>query len=138
MAADYWPYRARRGDHVALGEPFRFGEETGLIEMPISWSLDDHPHFEYMRGAQGIMPGLQSARAVMQNWHDEFVYMQRSVDWGILIYTMHPYVIGRGYRMLAFEDLLDKLTAAGAAFMTMEAAAREAEQKMAAPKIRNA
>jgi hypothetical protein len=43
---------------------------------------------------------------------------------------MHPYVIGRGYRMLALEDLIEKLTAGGAVFMTMEEAAREAERKM--------
>ena len=133
MGADYWPYRARRGDRGELGQPFHLGEETPLIEMPISWSLDDHPHFEYMRGPQGIMPGLQSARTMMQNWHDEFLYMQKSVDWGVLTYTMHPYVIGRGYRMLAFEDLLEKLIAAGAVFMTMEDAAREAALKMPAP-----
>jgi hypothetical protein len=130
MGTDYWPYRPRRGDVAELGQPFRFGTETKLIELPISWSLDDHPHFEYLRGPQGIMPGLQSARAVLQNWHDEFLYMRKSVDWGILTYTMHPYVIGRGYRMLALEDLIEKLAAGGAMFMTMEEAAREAERRM--------
>jgi peptidoglycan/xylan/chitin deacetylase (PgdA/CDA1 family) len=130
MGADYWPYRARRRDRVELGKPYGLGEETNLIELPISWSLDDHPHFEYLRTPQGVLPGLQSARAVMQNWHDEFLYMAKSVDWGILTYTMHPYVIGRGYRMLAFEDLLAKLIDAGAVFLTMEQAAREAAQRM--------
>ena len=42
---------------------------------------------------------------------------------------MHPYVIGRGYRMLAFEDLVENLAAAGAMFMTMEAAAAEARNR---------
>src|SRR5437762_6174716 len=40
MGADYVPYRARRGDVAELGKPYRFGEATRLIEMPISWSLD--------------------------------------------------------------------------------------------------
>jgi len=130
MGADYWPYRARRGDRVALGKPYRRGEETALIEMPISWSLDDYPHFEFVRTATTVLPGLQSARAVMDNWLDEFRYMQKTVDWGVLTYTMHPYVIGRGYRMLAFEQLLTNLQAAGAVFMTMEDAAAEAKEKM--------
>ena len=56
--------------------------------------------------------------------------MMKSVDWGILTYTMHPYVIGRGYRMLALEDLVDTLVREGAAFMTMEDAAHEAQQRM--------
>jgi peptidoglycan-N-acetylglucosamine deacetylase len=130
MGADYWPYRARRGDRAELGKPFGFGEETALIEMPISWSLDDFPHFEFVRTATTVLPGLQPARAVMENWLDEFRYMQQTVDWGVLTYTMHPYVIGRGYRMLALEDLVQKLTAAGAVFMTMEDAAQEAKQRM--------
>jgi peptidoglycan/xylan/chitin deacetylase (PgdA/CDA1 family) len=130
MGADYIPYRARRGDKVELGKPYGFGEETALIEMPISWSLDDHPHFEFIRTPQTVAPGLQPARDVMQSWHDEFLYMKKTVDWGVLTYTMHPYVIGRGYRMLAFEQLVKDLLAAGAVFMTMEDAAKEASERM--------
>jgi len=115
---------------VELGEPYRFGEETALVEMPISWSLDDYPHFEFLRTPQAVLPGLQSARAVMANWLDEFRYMKKSVDWGILTYTMHPYVIGRGYRMLALEDLVDALAREGAVFMTMEDAAQEARSRI--------
>jgi peptidoglycan/xylan/chitin deacetylase (PgdA/CDA1 family) len=133
MGADYWPYRARRGDRAQLGQPFEFGEATSLIEMPISWSLDDHPHFEFMRTASAVLPGLQSARVVMENWFDEFRYMQQSVDWGVLTLTMHPYVIGRGYRMLAFEGLLQKLADAGAVFMTMEETAGEAKARLFDP-----
>ena len=133
MGADYWPYRARRNDVAELGKPFGFGQETGLIEMPISWSLDDFPHFEFVRTPNAILPGLQSARAVMQNWLDEFLYMKKSVDWGVLTYTMHPYVIGRGYRMLAFEDLVARLAREGAVFTTMEDAAREAQAYLVPP-----
>jgi peptidoglycan/xylan/chitin deacetylase (PgdA/CDA1 family) len=133
MGADYWPYRPRRGDHVVLAEPYRNGEETNLIEMPISWSLDDYPHFEFVRTATMVLPGLQSARTVMDNWLDEFRYMRKTVDWGVLTYTMHPYVIGRGYRMLALEDLVAKLAAAGAVFMTMEDAAKETQGRIFGP-----
>ena len=130
MGGDYIPYRARRGDKVELGKPYGFGEETSLIEMPISWSLDDHPHFEFIRTPQTVAPGLQPARAVMQSWHDEFTYMKKTVDWGVLTYTMHPYVIARGYRMLALEELVDRLAKDGAVFMTMEQVAEEAKNKL--------
>jgi hypothetical protein len=56
--------------------------------------------------------------------------MKKSLDWGILTYTMHPYVIGRGFRMFTLEGLLDKLQAEGAVFLTMEDAAREAQEKL--------
>ena len=64
MGADYWPYRARRGDRAELGKPFHFGEETALIEMPISWSLDDYPHFEFVRTAdhRAARPAAGAAR----------------------------------------------------------------------------
>jgi peptidoglycan/xylan/chitin deacetylase (PgdA/CDA1 family) len=130
MGADYWPYRARRGDQAELGKPFRFGEETALIEMPISWSLDDYPHFEFVRTPTTVLPGLQSARMVMETWRDEFRYMQQTVEWGVLTYTMHPYVIGRGYRMLALAAFVQDLAAAGAVFMTMADAAAEAQTRM--------
>ena len=130
MGGDYAPYRARRGDVAELGKPYRFGAETELIEMPISWSLDDHPHFEFIRTRETTLASLQPARAVMTSWLDEFRYMKKETDWGVLTYTMHPYVIGRGYRMLAFEELVAKLTDEGAIFMTMEAAAAEAGARL--------
>jgi hypothetical protein len=43
---------------------------------------------------------------------------------------MHPYVIGRGYRMLALEDFVEKLANNGAVFLTMKQAAEEAKQRL--------
>jgi hypothetical protein len=57
--------------------------------------------------------------------------MQKSVDWGVLTYTMHPYVIGRGQRMLALEEMVATIADEGALFMTMEQAAREAKERLA-------
>jgi peptidoglycan/xylan/chitin deacetylase (PgdA/CDA1 family) len=99
MGADYWPYRARRGDQAELGEPYRFGEETALIEMPISWSLDDYPHFEFVRTPATVLPGLHSARTVMETWRDEFRYMQQK--W---IGLIHPVRSAVRLRMLALKD----------------------------------
>ena len=130
MGADYLPYRTRRGDVAKLGKPYRFGEETPLIEIPVSWSLDDYPHFEFVRTQATVLASMQPARAVMQSWLDEFLYMKKTVDWGVLTYTMHPYVIGRGQRMLALEDLVARLAAEGAVFMTMEETAAEAKARL--------
>jgi len=130
MGGDYIPYPARRGDVAELGKPYKFGEATSLIEMPISWSLDDYPHFEFVRTPQTVLASMQPARAVMQSWFDEFLYMKKTTDWGVLTYTMHPYVIGRGYRMIALEGLVAQLAENGAVFMTMEQAALEAKQTL--------
>ena len=130
MGADYMPYRARQGDVVQLGQPVTFGPESSLIEMPISWTLDDHPHFEYWRLPETVNPGLQSPQTVMAGWLDEFRYFKKSVEWGVLTYTLHPYVIGRGYRMLAFESFIDNLIKEGAEFMTMEQALQETKMRL--------
>jgi peptidoglycan-N-acetylglucosamine deacetylase len=128
MGDDYLPYRVRRDDVCQADQPYQFGPETPLIEMPISWSTDDYPHFEFVRTATSILHGLHSPRTVMESWRDEFLYMQGHTSWGVLTYTCHPFVIGRGYRMLWFERLVADLAAAGAIFLTMEQAVEEARQ----------
>lgn len=124
MGDDYTPYRVRQGDVISLEQPARFGKRTKLIEMPISWSLDDYPHFEYVRLPNAIAPGLANASGVLENWIDDFLYMKENLEWGVITYTFHPFVIGRGHRMIALEKLIQRLRREGATFMTMEAAAR--------------
>jgi peptidoglycan-N-acetylglucosamine deacetylase len=125
MGDDHTPYRVRQGDIVPPDGPIQFGPETKLIEMPISWSLDDFPHFEVLRTSTSLMPGLMNAAGVLENWLNDFEYMRRSVDWGVLTYTCHPYVIGRGHRMMMLENLVEGLIAKGATFATMEDAAAQ-------------
>jgi len=129
MGHDYLPYRARTGDVISHVGPARFGPTTRLIELPISWSLDDYPHFEYVRTPSFTQQGLQAAQGVLANWLDEFRYMARTVEWGVLTYTFHPQVIGRGYRMLLLERLIDGLAEQGATFVRMDAAATEFETR---------
>lgn len=131
MADDYTPYYARQGDQIRLDEPCLWGATTPLIEMPVSWTLDDFPHFEFLRTQTAVMPGLMHAPGVLHNWIDDFIYMQRTTDWGVLTYTMHPYVIGRGHRMLMLERLILRLTELGAVFLSMEDAAAAFRRKMA-------
>jgi peptidoglycan/xylan/chitin deacetylase (PgdA/CDA1 family) len=125
MGDDYTPYKARNGDVVHEDAPMEFGAQTDLVEMPISWTLDDYPHFEFLRSNSSVLPGLMNANDVLSNWVDDFVYMQRTCEWGILTYTCHPYVIGRGHRMMMLERLIQILTEKGAKFVTMAQALDE-------------
>jgi peptidoglycan-N-acetylglucosamine deacetylase len=126
MGDDYGCYYARQGDVVELKKPFVRGRETALVEMPISWSLDDFPYFEYMRNPNGgVQQGLSNATNVLENFVDDFIYMTRIQDRGILTYTFHPHVIGRGHRMMMLERLILKLLEHGAVFMSMEEALAE-------------
>ncbi len=53
MGNDHMPYFARQGDQPTVDRPFVFGAETRLVELPISWTLDDYPHFEFVRTQTG-------------------------------------------------------------------------------------
>jgi len=134
MGHDSQPYWARTGDVIVPDGPARLGPPTRLLEMPVSWSLDDYPHFEYIRGENFVLPGLRRAGDVLENWVDDFRYMVETCDWGALTYTFHPQVIGRGHRMLMLERLVESLAQRGAAFVRMDAAAAEFAER--APLVR--
>ena len=48
--------------------------------------------------------------------------MRETCDWGVLTYTCHPLVVGRGHRMKMLERLIDFLLESGAHFVTAETA----------------
>jgi peptidoglycan/xylan/chitin deacetylase (PgdA/CDA1 family) len=123
MGDDYTPYRVRQGDVITLENPAVFGKPTRLIEMPISWSLDDYPHFEFVRTNTTILQGNMNAHHVLQNWTDDFMYLRDHLDWGVITYTFHPFVIGRGHRMIVLEKLIRTLKDNGAVFMRLGDAA---------------
>ena len=77
------------------------------------------------------MPGLANANAVLENFVADFEYMRRTEEWGMLVYTFHPYVIGRGHRMLMLEKLIEALTAMGAEFCTLDQIQREFRARVA-------
>lgn len=129
MADDYTPYRVRQGDVISDDASPRFGRLTPLIEMPVSWNLDDVPHFEYVRYQNRLLAGMQRTGDVLDNWLDEFDYMRETMDWGVLTYTFHPQVIGRGYRMIMLKRLIDGLLERGAVFQRMDAAAAESDRR---------
>jgi peptidoglycan/xylan/chitin deacetylase (PgdA/CDA1 family) len=125
MAHDDQPYRARQGDRISPDGTVAWGPPSALIELPISWSLDDFPHFEYRRTGDTLQEGLRNAGDVLANWVDDYRYMAQTTDWGVLTYTFHPQVSGRGHRMLLLERLIQTLRDQGATFARMDTVAAE-------------
>ena len=113
MGNDYMPYRVRKGDVVTLDQPMTFGPQTPLIELPISWTLDDYPHFEFLRTKTSVLPGLMNADSVLGNWISDYAYMQQHVDWGVLSYTF-PAKAGTGAKAQPLDfNLLQMVLTAG-------------------------
>jgi peptidoglycan/xylan/chitin deacetylase (PgdA/CDA1 family) len=77
------------------------GEPTGLVELPVSWALDDAPLLNPL-GARYANP-----RDVMQVWIDEFD--RAHAEGTMFLLTMHPHRIGHRSRIVALEGLLDHI-----------------------------
>jgi hypothetical protein len=126
MADDFTPYWCRVGDVIQPDGPYLFGDEVDLVEMPVSWILDDFPHFEYVsiRSLGVSLPGHSAPSKVEEIWQGEFTFMRREVSGGVFTVTMHPQVIGRGHRLLMLERFIGWLkTHPGVEFSTLGAAA---------------
>jgi peptidoglycan-N-acetylglucosamine deacetylase len=131
MGADYYPHWCRTGDVIHPDGRYEFGPLVDLIEMPVSWNLDDFPHFEYIRLENRLAPGLSAASKVEEIWRDEFTYVYAEAPGGVLTITMHPQVIGRGHRMLMLERVIDFYAGhEGVAFTTLAEAAEAARSKL--------
>jgi peptidoglycan/xylan/chitin deacetylase (PgdA/CDA1 family) len=122
MSTDYTPFYARAGDEIPLDGPTRFGRTTNLVELPVSWSLDDYPHFEYLRG---VLPGFRAVDAVYQNWLQDLQYMVRDFDRGVAVVTFHPQAIGRGHRLLGLERWLDAAAELPLSYSRLDAVAAD-------------
>jgi peptidoglycan/xylan/chitin deacetylase (PgdA/CDA1 family) len=125
MADDHHPYYARRNDRFVADRPIVAGPTTSLVEVPVSWTLDDFPHFEYRRFDNQLQEGLRRAGDVLDNFVDDFRYMKQIEEWGVLTYTFHPQVVGRGHRMLMLERLIETIQSEGAIFVRMADAVEE-------------
>ncbi len=77
--------------------------ESGIIELPVSWLLDDAPYFLYGPG-RNAKP-IHSADDVMKIWVEEFQGIYKYG--GLFNLTMHPQIIGRPGRVQMLERLID-------------------------------
>ncbi|HEY8198928.1 MAG TPA: polysaccharide deacetylase [Candidatus Limnocylindrales bacterium] len=104
MDDDTHLHRVRVGDvHDAAAGVSHLGQEGQLVEVPISWALDDWPHFEPSTAAVGPM---SAPSKVLEIWLEELRYAWAANDGGVLTITMHPEAIGRGSRMRMLERFI--------------------------------
>jgi peptidoglycan/xylan/chitin deacetylase (PgdA/CDA1 family) len=102
MADDYRPYHVRLDDRHSIADGSTFGTESALLEVPISWALDDWPHFE----PGPARDGLSAPSKVLEIWIGELRYAHAHAPGGLLTLTMHPECIGRGHRMAMLEQFI--------------------------------
>jgi len=78
------------------------GKDTGLVELPVEWMLDDWPHFETER---------RSPDDVYRIWEPEFEGIHELGRYFCL--TCHPQAIGRISRLKMLERLIEEMKAKG-------------------------
>jgi len=71
-----------------------------LVEIPVSWVLDDAPFFLFS-GQRGIQP----PGPVLQGWLTEFDGITECH--GVTNFTFHPQLIGRPSRLACLRELID-------------------------------
>ena len=91
MADDFQLYKLKDGDR-----------QTDVVEIPVSWELDDAPHFLFNFFPMYVV-GMSFPSKVFDIWAAEFDGAY--ANGGAFILTIHPQLSGRWHRL----QMLDKL-----------------------------
>jgi peptidoglycan/xylan/chitin deacetylase (PgdA/CDA1 family) len=90
------PYRPTIPSATA-GRPYDF------VELPVSWELDDAPHFLF--NFFPYMSGLSTPNQVLEIWKAEFEGSYRVG--GCFLLVVHPFCIGRHPRIAMLDQLIE-------------------------------
>jgi peptidoglycan/xylan/chitin deacetylase (PgdA/CDA1 family) len=109
---------------MARDQPYELmanGQNTGIIELPVSWIEDDAPYF----GRAGALP---SPELIFKVYRDEFDIAYR--EGTMLMLTMHPHISGRRSRVVELEKLITYMKSKpGVWFATAEQIANYVKQQ---------
>lgn len=103
MGRDFVPYRPRMVIDYDLENGNRFGKPSPILELPVSWVLDDFPELESFKGS----PLMQSNDAVLARWKDSFDYAYEHCPGGLMTWTLHPQTIGRAHNLTMLRRFVD-------------------------------
>ena len=122
-------YSSNMMDSDAPYEHLRDGKPTGLIELPVSWALDDAAYFMFGLTTSGY--AIQNARQVLEIWMDEFDGLYKEGKGNVYVLTLHPQIIGRPSRLMILEQLIKHMRKRGGVrFPTCREAAREYKTRL--------
>lgn len=103
MGRDFEAYRPRPVVTIDRETGNTFGPPSSIIEVPVSWFLDDFPHIE--RTTRGGEMGATDV--LFDRWRDHFDFAYERVPGGVLALTVHPQTIGRAHAFVMFERFVD-------------------------------
>ncbi|PDT64363.1 polysaccharide deacetylase [Bradyrhizobium ottawaense] len=119
MGHDFYPYYLRSQDRWSFDRPYEFGIVSDLIDLPVTWGLDDYPAFEVVPGTG---QGYAAPSAIEEIWWGDFEYALNNCPGGVYVLTMHPEFIARGHRITMLDRLIRRFAECdGVRFATMAA-----------------
>jgi len=80
------------------------GTDGSLLELPVYWSWEDWPRFAYTVDRGG---NVGSEEELLVSWLGEYQFAR--AEGQHITFTLHPDVMGRPYRLLQLEKLIDKM-----------------------------
>ncbi|MDA8192956.1 MAG: polysaccharide deacetylase [Thermaerobacter sp.] len=139
MHHDVMPYYVRVGDSWTVIDysqpseswmrPLVRGKETGLVEIPANWYLDDLPPMMFVKQSPNSY-GFTNPRDVETLWRDQFDWVYRNLDYAVFTMTIHPDVSGRPQVLSMHERLISYISDhSGVQWATFESIARDFQER---------
>ncbi len=119
QANDFDFYRCRQGDVIHADRAAQFGPVIDLVEVPVTWTLDDFPFTEMVLVPPIFVPASTDVEAMAQRWISDMDFMVEEVPDGVFTQTFHPQSIGRAARLRILERIIHRAKQHGATFSTV-------------------
>lgn len=104
MARDLVPYHPQRWQ-VNWETGNIAGPASAILEIPVSWYLDDFPALAYT----GNQEGMSDTDGVLRRWKDIFTYAYHHQENGLYAMALHPQIIGHGHHMMMLSRLIEHI-----------------------------
>ncbi|KAF9241397.1 carbohydrate esterase family 4 protein [Melanogaster broomeanus] len=103
---DHWTKIDYKAKAETWMKPLTKGNETGIVEIPGNWYLDDLPPMMFIK-SNANSHGWVNTRDVEQLWKDTFTYLYREEKDFIFPISIHPDVSGRPHVLLMLERFIE-------------------------------
>lgn len=114
MGRDFEAYRPRPVVTIDRERGNIFGPPSPIIEIPVTWFLDDFPALESLPRT----PAMGSTETLFARWKDHFDFAYERVPGGVFALTVHPQTIGRAHAFLMFERFIEYIMGHEGAWVT--------------------
>lgn len=115
--------------------PLKRGKDTGLVEIPSNWYLDDLPPMMFIKASHNSH-GWVNPKDVEELWLDHFnFFLRENPDGFVFTVTTHPDVSGHPHALMMLERVIEYInTIEGVEWMTMEEICDDFKKTSSPPK----